>query len=510
MHSLVCGLTFGNNGLSDHFSFYFIQELEQSEYERREKEQERSAHESIVEREIRWQYERDHELERQRSKVYYRSAVSPVSAPPTVGGASHDVVDSLWNHSIPDHKPPTTPATDYEPAIEEAMPFENSMSTQSLPHLTPEGKQVSYEEAISTFAHRGESMIAKELREQKEREEELRQRWHEMGVESPLEPSIPDTPYNRPDPPQSKTSHVPRPGTRDSLVYGDMIGTAPAPRRISANTKKHHPPEATNGGANGNVDLPKAKVQPWHADDEEDEEGTGEKYVPQYETPIEREIRLAREREEELRIQKRLPVVVPDQSRDVMLEVKGEIAPKRPHFLYRKGEENQAGTMKKLASSRIQHEMNREKEREMELHRSGRISTTSDQRTGESKAKYVDIISKDSVAPSPNPPRTPTTPKTPSYVRSPMSTMSSSSAPYRTMTVESKIPDRQPPQYNQSNSLPNGNVPNGNPVKHDTPVIRKPEPNVTRFGGPNRKPNQAETLIEKELREMREREEELR
>lgn len=56
----------------------------------------------------------------------------------------------------------------------------------------------------------GESMIAREMREQREREDELRCHWKELGMEvGSQEP--PDTPFNRPDPhPATNRAFVPR------------------------------------------------------------------------------------------------------------------------------------------------------------------------------------------------------------------------------------------------------------------------------------------------------------
>lgn len=106
----------------------------------------------------------------------------------------------------------------------------------------------------------------------------------------------------------------------------------------------------------------------------------------QKETPIEREIRLAREREEELRREKRLP---PLNSQFTPIPGKQEIRKfnSRSSILA-----NDPRSMQhRLATSRIQQEIDEATEREKELRAAGKIHTTSEETVDSKVTRFTDM-----------------------------------------------------------------------------------------------------------------------
>ncbi len=389
-------------------------------------------------------------------------------------------------------------------------------------------KLVTYEEAISSYSHRGENLIAKELREQKEREEELRKRWNELGVQSPLAPQEPDTPYNMPEPQQPK----PIPGHPNMTVGSKgqtalTNGTSPhgafgaGASTKSSGTFYHHgiksyiePPSNTVRRGSVDSDKSQSSVGDAAGKSKVDGEATEEdsySYKPRDETPIEREIRLAREREEELRAQHGLsPRSNVADSQDKLMEMKVDM-PRRPQNLER-------GQMKHYSSGRLQYEIEKEKQRERNMQKEGRVMTLSEERA--EPKKYLDVIDKDDLkAPLPSPQKTsPPGPRFGAYMRSPSMPIYTTPTFYTT-PPKSSMGDRKisaPSSIAQSASP----VENGADTDDHRPVARSPEPEV--YNKPvvrsvshqsklsSNASNTAELKIEAELREMREREEELR
>ena len=273
-------------------------------------------------------------------------------------------------------------------------------------------------EAVTGWRHMPahESMIARELREQSEREAELRAHWQSMGLET-AQPCSADTPF---DPHQLQMRAHPRGGGRDAGACVRYGGAA-----------------AVNGGASpvqngGDVSAasPRAAVASprpvLYAPDDVD---GGAPYTPQAETAVEKEVRLAEDRERELRSARGLPPPEP-QPVDVVLP---DPADEPPFAVVRRSPSNVGETMQRLASGRLQAEMRRDQQKELALRSEGKIRTTSDELTG---------------LPPPHPATTPSPP-----------------------TTASRSPDG-----------------------------RKPKPTKCR----------TETKIEEELREMQEREDELR
>ena len=495
-----------------------LQEQEQSEYERQEKEQERiNAHESIVEREIRLQREKEAELARQRG-------LPNVDHTPTPSELSMSSSEPV---SPPLIDTPDSVSLSKSPQVNTSL---HSMS-DSRDTLSPDSgvasvdtKLVTYEEAISAYSHKGENLIAKELREQKEREEELRKRWNDMGVQSPLTPQEPDTPYNQPEPKQPK----PIPG------HPNMVSSSKAQISMTNGTSSqgafsngssgkgyyHHSIKSymepqPNVVRRGSVDSDKSrsssgdgpvKAKVYAGEDEQD--GQSYSYIPRDETPIEREIRLAKEREEDLRAQKGLsPRGNATDRGDMLMEMKVDM-PRRPQNL-------EHGKMKHLASGRLQYEIQKEKQRELSMQKEGKVLTISEERA-ETK-KYMDVIDKDNLnAPAPSPQKAPSslnTSRQTAYMRSPSMPIYTNPSYYTSAPVKSEMGDRK---ISAPGSIAHA-VENG---EDDRPMARSPEPEVYNKPVVRSVSHQsklssnvgktAELRIEAELREMREREEELR
>lgn len=495
-----------------------MQEQEQSEYERQEKEQERiNAHESIVEREIRLQREKEVELARQRG------------VPPPV-----DHTPTPSELSVSSSEPVSPPLIDTTDSVSfSKSPQVNTSMSDSRDTLSPDSgvasvdsKLVTYEEAISAYSHRGENLIAKELKEQKEREEELRKRWNDMGVKSPFTPQEPDTPYNMPEPQQPK----PIPG------HLSMVSSSNLTNGTSSQGAFNNGPSKSTGGfyqqgiksymeppsntvRRGSVDSDRShsssgdgpvKSQTFAVEDEQD--GQSYSYVPRDETPIEREIRLAKEREEELRAQKGLsPRGTAADRGDMLMEMKVDM-PSRPQNLER-------GQMKHFSSGRLQYEMEKEKQRELSMQKEGRVLTLSEERA-ETK-KYMDVIDKDNLnAPAPSPQKTPTSSNISrhgAYMRSPSMPIYNNPSFYTSSPARSDMGDRK---ISAPGSIAQSAGPVENGANADRSPARSPEPEaysrpVARSVSHQSKlssntSNTAELKIEAELREMREREEELR
>lgn len=242
--------------------------------------------------------------------------------------------------------------------------------------VSPANHEPSYDgPEASRYAHPGESRIVQELMEQRRKELELRGRWKEMGFTVPEETNDNETPFTLPEP--KPVPHKAPVSRRDDRDYTDS--DAASPRRETTE----------NAGF---------KVRPY-----EDPDTTSERklaYIPANETPIEREIRLAGEREDALRQARGLlPLGVDPQGRDTM-NVEIEVTSSNGNY-YQAADPSVKVSMKKLASNRLQLELLKEKERELALRSQGAIHTISEERAGE-PVKYVEIIPKQ-LAETPSP-----------------------------------------------------------------------------------------------------------
>lgn len=399
--------------------------------------------ESIVEREIREATER--EEERRRERANYRS---------TSRGSISDKADIIVNTSAED-------STDGMERVREC----------DSPKLT-------YESAVSQPDHAGESLIARELRETREREEELRRQRQQM--------------YANPAPSSANSSASPSAGGSGKAVQNGHSGTDGQTRPGSwqrdvspyvSNHKRNSSVDSiassqssTRGGSATASDPPAArekivKVHPMMP--EASSEDSKKSYEPCSETPIEREIRLAREREDDFRRDKGLPVADRKAEQHHVVEPSKSTNSVRPVHL-----PSDNSTLKRLTNNRLKQEIRKEIEREETLRKEGKISTTSDQRVGQ-PMKYVEVKDETDAAPKRN---------------------------FLIKKREVSSSKLETPQKNGSVTPPSPH----SPVTQSSKTTKRASLGGSATFSYKETRQKAESKIEQELREMREREEELK
>ena len=358
-------------------------------------------------------------------------------------------------------------------------------------------------DVISSFpsAHDGESLIAQELRQLQEREEEIR-RIH--GIHNSSQDSDKDQTSSLPSASTSSSTgqqQTPRPsqiGLSPSWQK-DVSPYVSAPsgrhRRSSADSASSH---STSGRTPSDYTPSRnVRVQPLVMDADEDKEKPD--YFAKQETPIEREMRIARERENDLRRQKGLPDIVvkeddyyssygssseqtggnnvsssssvgDSKSRGISEGKYGNMTPRT----------SGVDSMKRFASNRLQQELMQQKEREMALRNEGKIISTSEEHI--QPLKYTEVAGVDCVDGK----------QKRNFV------IASSKRSTQATTPESDSPSTSG-QTNASSSAPTGLSRKGGSVASGGQLFSYKEFRQT-----------AESKIERELREMREREEELK
>ncbi|CAG5119840.1 unnamed protein product [Candidula unifasciata] len=259
-------------------------------------------------------------------------------------------------------------------------------------------KAVSYEEAIAKNAHEGESMIAKELRELKEREEELKRLRSSLDsshivdeVDGSVHPTSPNQTAKPATANSQRSSQVETPSGH-GLWQRDMSAFVSHKRRESEDSASSH------GSVRAPSDIPSrydVKVRPI-SDGNSDDEDKKPNYFEKQETPIEREMRLARERENELRRIKGLPELIYKEdnsysSYGASHESNNSSSIIIPRSVGAKPNES----MRKFATSRLQHEVQQQNEREHELRSQGKIISTSEEHI--EPKKYMEIAGLDKV-----------------------------------------------------------------------------------------------------------------
>lgn len=304
--------------------------------------------------------------------------------------------------------------------------------------------------------HKGESIIAKELRELKEKEDELnRQRKMARG-------SIPSS-YSQ-EPIQIREKSQKTESRPVSWSPNIKVSFSPQPSKETIKT-----PTRNEG----------ASVRRY---DEEEPKTPEQNSVPpvRQETPIEREIRLAAERENELRIQKGLPVINATFVRNTA-EPNTQSVPKSSQNetvlskSMRQNVDYGSGMMRQFASSRLEKELRAQKQRENALRKEGIIVTTSEEHIG--PVKYTEVIGEN---------------RDDRTVKRNFTTKKTSSEP----------------QISQQKPKENGEI--------ETQYSEQTKPQKQKFHSVGasftfkESRQKAESKIEQELREMREREEELR
>lgn len=340
----------------------------------------------------------------------------------------------------------------YQPAEEEGTEEEINNTEQT------NGAELNYEEAIASNQHEGESLIARELRETREREEELRQQRERFSkTDISKEPEQVKAPVQE---------------TPQKTVQSPPIQSVQSSRNFST------PPQSSSHVARN------VKVAPI-SDSYEVEEEERPQPVKKAETPIEREIRLARERENELRQLKGLPLL--EAPKEPVQEPVTPKSSEQESHVYHKRPNPQSNSMKQYASSKLQKELLKQKERENAYRQEGRIITTSEDHID--PVKYTDIAQINNNVPV-----------------------------KRNFVTRKSITSLSDGEKTPSE---NGDIESSKTVTltPTTPQSSSKEPKFGRRSMPSsggavfsykESSNKAESKIERELREMREREEELR
>ncbi|XP_023931049.1 uncharacterized protein LOC106155523 [Lingula anatina] len=344
----------------------YEKEQQQSEFERQEKEEERlSAHESIVEREIRLQREREEIIARERERAYQQKIEESKkkTSPPTSSAPHKEKSQAASGGSLKLHISSPVASTT-KPAVK----------TSSAPsgETMAEGKH---------FAHPGESRIARELREQREREEEIQRLRRQMSGSQGKASDCGDQ-----DEADTKSVDVPQQpsGTWQKEVKpfkreGYSFSANSTDSAHSTGTNTSYSALHASSVQNDTVTSPRSpKVKPF----QDVEPQNSYKYVPQPETPIERDIRIAREREEELRKTHTSPKLPLPAEREVVI-IEKEVPQKTPDHsdghngvtLRTKPKGNSTNTQEKftfrksqnLTESKIHQELEEMQQREQEL-----------------------------------------------------------------------------------------------------------------------------------------------
>ncbi|XP_063220501.1 uncharacterized protein LOC134529878 [Bacillus rossius redtenbacheri] len=328
----------------------------------------RSITESVIEREIRYQREREEALIREREEALKKAAAS----------------SNIANTSTQQSPKPIPLPTVYsaQNCYVQTVPQEISANSSII---------------ISPF-NPAETRIALELREMREREEELRKlrnkTLHGPEVfEVHVTTAFDDGFSSIPNTDESNFSENGSEGKE--ITEADNTRQAISPEVPVQSDFQHHRTQSVDSTSSGHssgsgglsegiVVRRRIVVKPF--EEPQDEE------VPTYmrkltETPIEREIRLSREREEELRREKGLsfvngPTVLPSLPKQEVTRVKSS----------NKLINDPRSVQHRLATSRIQHEIDEAAEREGELRKAGTIQMTSEDTVDSKVTRFTDLI----------------------------------------------------------------------------------------------------------------------
>jgi hypothetical protein len=431
-----------------------LQEYEQSEYERQEKEHERAAHESIIEREIKLQIQREEEVnrERRRSSSAGQTRQQPVSP-----------------RQQPVYKSDQTLIeAESEVKVEIITPESQTQVNSAAP--CPQDQEpinMSKFPEVQSFEQRQSqnNVVIREIEEQEKRERELRDQRKSLGYK------FDETDANKPvfdsyiEKNESNSSY-----NHDVSPFKPGVpnhAPAPAQRRSSLDSVSSSRSTASSHTQSDTALRPRHTVEPLLAEDDDVDNFRYRGDEHSEETAVERTIRLQREREDEFRRSRGLAVEEPKPKGHIKVDLSSKQR-QNPD----PGKKSE--TLKKLSTSQLQREIARERQRELDLKAAGTIRTTSDEHMAvpvgfTTEQRNERRMSSSKSAPQIAPPK---------------------------QESKSEPPQNAVPPVNDSGDVTDGGV-----------VMRK----VSKVTGAERKvTNPTESRIERELREMREREEELR
>lgn len=337
--------------------------------------------------------------------------------------------------------------------------------------------RISYEEAIASAAHEGESLIARELREAREREEE-HQRQRELlatgNASKASKPNKPVTPsVKEPIVDKTMNNHKPTyqkdvsPFKRERTQSNDSLSSSHSSEKPQNITPKSTRMTTFGGGGSMASLTYKTPDKP--------------KETKKQETPIAREIRLARERENEYRVAKGLAPLKDEMKVDYDSdkEKNEEVTTTKSSF-FSPVQQGRGDNIQKFASSRLQKEINKQTALEKKYRDEGKIKSTSEDHVG--LLKYSDIAQQEHTA-----------------------------QPKRNFNITRKSVNSSPVAEQKQNGTPEPkSSPNGQTLGQTAPKFGR---NISSGGvtfSYKESRHKAESKIEQELREMREREEELR
>jgi hypothetical protein len=338
--------------------------------------------------------------------------------------------------------------------------------------VKPEHKaRISYEEAISSAAHDGESLIARELREAREREEELqRQRQLTANTNKAATPKQAVTPSSVKQSVSNENIDNQKPS------YQKDVSPFKNERRqstdsLSSGHSSEKPKNATPRGVRVTTFGGSGKMAnlTYKTPDKPKE-------TKRQETPIEREIRLARERENEYRVSKGLPPLKDETKVEYNKDddTKEEVTITKSSF-FSPTQQSKGDNIQKFASSRLQKEINKQTALEKKYREEGKIKSTSEDHLG--LLKYTDIA-----------------------------TQEQSSVPKRNFSITRK---NAPVTEQKQNGAPEPKPTKALTSDQPTPKFNRSVSGGVTFSYKESR-HKAESKIEQELREMREREDELR
>ncbi|CAH1773974.1 unnamed protein product [Owenia fusiformis] len=547
-------------------------EKEQSDAEEQEKAKEKLAHESIIDIEIREQSQRERNLAEERGiKPSSKSAPPPLptTTPPADPRAHVPQVKETVTvtktttvvESTPSTKAPLTRKASNDSLLSNTSSMSGGPQNQReydaakpiLQGLVNSDPYV-YKQTVTSEAPAGESYIARELREAKEREEEFKLALKARGVLVPegvddgsiiysdqdvkhVQLNISNAPHrtSRQKSAEQSPSTKPRSDSRTSNLSSDGSQGSQLQQDTS--------PEVVVTETVTITESTPGKVQPLSPYEQQEYQ-----YIPRNETVIEREIRLAKQRENAHRESRGLPINNQDEekTKEIMIEVLSP-TPQAPVRSKRDSVDNKA--IRRYSTNLLQKEIEQANRREKDLRSGGLIRTTSEEHIGE-PMKYVEIRDIESPTPKPksNPSKLP-----PSIFETHESDSGISQKIISGKTTSRRTPEKQPSIQNGYNDKPASKVEvttvketiiaDKAPitqtetvvttetvvVEADKPVVNggaivvtevpKPAPVVKRPSTKTegmearyqvRSANPAESIIEQELRAQREREAELR